>query len=528
MANTPSDGMARSRARFSVRALMLAVVGVCGVMAGGARAGEIGDPLWEALEKLAAGPALVVPEVQGSRPGHERDAAGGSGPVELVVELDLAPGAPALPFRLDIVRASARGEWRAAGIEESGLALAQAGRAAGRVPPEGARASRVECELINGRERIGGIEGVAVYDDRGAEPRAWVMLRIPAYDAALYVESGGSAGEPAGDGREAAREVGRVAWVTPRPGGEVAVVGGRARFAAASGERFAALEAGAGVAAGLGGFGGTWRVRFATDPDEAVGRFTVDERTGEAAGTFLTTTGDARFLAGRVDGRTLRLSAFDGAHAFLYRASLGEGGATLAGEFWSGTWHHEAWAGVRDDGAALADGFAQTRVVGDVGELEALTLTDTGGAAVAVGAVAPAGTPRIVELFGSWCPNCHDAAELMKELDRAYGPRGLRVVGLALEHQTDAGAARRRVESFVRRRGIGYPVLVAAGLSDKAKASAALGFLDQFKAFPTTIFIGRDGAVRAVHTGFSGPATGESHVALRARFYELAEELVRE
>ena len=45
-------------------------------------------------------------------------------------------------------------------------------------------------------------------------------------------------------------------------------------------------------------------------------------------------------------------------------------------------------------------------------------------------------------------------------------------------------------------------------------------------AFPTVLFLHGDGRIRAIHTGFTGPATGEAYVQLRARFESLAQELV--
>jgi hypothetical protein len=36
--------------------------------------------------------------------------------------------------------------------------------------------------------------------------------------------------------------------------------------------------------------------------------------------------------------------------------------------------------------------------------------------------------------------------------------------------------------------------------------------LQSFVAFPTTIFIDRKGNVRKIHTGYSGPATGDHYV----------------
>ena len=133
-----------------------------------------------------------------------------------------------------------------------------------------------------------------------------------------------------------------------------------------------------------------------------------------------------------------------------------------------------------------------------------------------------AGTVRIVEVFGSWCPNCHDAAAYTVELDRRYGPRGLRILGLAFELTGMFQRDVRQVRKFVERHEVKYPILIA-GLSDKEEASKSLPVLDRVRAYPTMILLGPDGGVRAVYTGFSGPATGEAHRAFRKRFEALIE-----
>ena len=82
------------------------------------------------------------------------------------------------------------------------------------------------------------------------------------------------------------------------------------------------------------------------------------------------------------------------------------------------------------------------------------------------------------------------------------------------------------VRAYIKKQRIGYPVLVG-GISDKAAASKAFPALDRVRSYPTTIFLDRNGKVRAVHTGFSGPATGDAHRRLRQRFEEIVEELIK-
>ncbi len=113
------------------------------------------------------------------------------------------------------------------------------------------------------------------------------------------------------------------------------------------------------------------------------------------------------------------------------------------------------------------------------------------------------------------------------ELHGKYKDRGLSIVGLAFEHTGNFERDARQVRRFAKRYGVEYPLLVA-GLSDKKAASKAFPLLDRVRSYPTTIFLHADGRVRAVHTGYAGPATGLANYELRAKFESLIEELLAE
>lgn len=268
--------------------------------------------------------------------------------------------------------------------------------------------------------------------------------------------------------------------------------------------------------------GGRWSVTFAGSDDPAVALF-EHQPDGTVTGTVMTTTGDYRYLAGNLEGDRLRLSCFDGAHAFLFDARVLADGS-LRGDFWSRDTWHEAWTARRDETAKLPDAFAMTTWNSDRSPDE-LFFPDLSGRLRSFNDPAFQGKARIVVVFGTWCPNCHDASTYLVELQRRYGPHGLKVLGLAFELTGEFARDAQQVRTYVKRHGITYPVLVA-GVSDKKKASAALPVLDRLRAYPTTIFLDAAGKVHAVHTGFSGPATGEAHQKLRAKFEGLIEEML--
>jgi thiol-disulfide isomerase/thioredoxin len=131
----------------------------------------------------------------------------------------------------------------------------------------------------------------------------------------------------------------------------------------------------------------------------------------------------------------------------------------------------------------------------------------------------------LVDVFGSWCPNCNDLADLHARWYREYHERGLEIVGLAYEMTGEPERDREYVKKYAKRHGIEYPLLLA-GTEDKAQASKTLPDLSEVVAFPTTIFIGRDGKVKKVYSGFAGPATGRHHRRLVRDHEKLIEELL--
>lgn len=277
------------------------------------------------------------------------------------------------------------------------------------------------------------------------------------------------------------------------------------------------------VQAGLDQFVGRWDVKFESSEDPAVGIFKNVE--GHLEGTFLTTTGDYRFLCGNAADGILNLSCFDGGHAFLFRASPDHEGQ-LKGHFWSSNTWHEKWTARKNANASLPDSFQQTSAVVSA-NMDALRFPGLDGIERSINDPMFAGKARIIYVFGSWCPNCHDAAAYFAELERRFGGQGLSIMGLAFELTGDFDVDRRQVKRYAERHGTSYPILIA-GLSDKKKASEKLPILDRVRSYPTTIFLDRENRIRAVHTGFSGPATGVEYERLQERFELLIAELLED
>jgi thiol-disulfide isomerase/thioredoxin len=230
-------------------------------------------------------------------------------------------------------------------------------------------------------------------------------------------------------------------------------------------------------------------------------------------------------LAGEVSGGKLRLATFDGAHAFLFDAVIQTDGS-IAGDFWSGNSWHETWTAIRDDRAELPDGFDEVHLTGPA-DWSKVMVQDNQGQRLSLADAKVFGELTIVNVFGSWCPNCHDEAAYLVELDQKYASSGLHIVGLAFEASGEFDQDISQVGRYAARHSVGYPLFLA-GESDKEKVAKALPFLDKFKAFPTSLFVDRSGKVIAVYSGFSGPATGQAHEDLKRRFEEIIRRELRD
>ncbi|GAA3760687.1 TlpA disulfide reductase family protein [Terriglobus aquaticus] len=128
----------------------------------------------------------------------------------------------------------------------------------------------------------------------------------------------------------------------------------------------------------------------------------------------------------------------------------------------------------------------------------------------------------IAAVGGSWCPNCHDEAPLLVDLYNRFHSRGLEVVDLSFEEE-DQLHNPERLRAFVARYRVPYTVLLV-GTPDQLNQKLPQG--KNLNSWPTSFFIGRDGLVKQVHAGFSGPATGAAYTELREETIALIERLL--
>jgi len=271
---------------------------------------------------------------------------------------------------------------------------------------------------------------------------------------------------------------------------------------------------------------GRWQVNFVDDEGNktiSVGEFT--QNNSKVIGTFLTTTGDYRYLNGFVKSNDLQLSTFDGAHVFLFKAKLKKDGK-LYGDFWSGTQWHENWTGVRNEKAALPDEDSLTFLKKGHNRIS-FSLEDIYGNKVSLSDKKFKGKVVLVNLAGSWCPNCNDEARYLSEYYKKKKNKGLEIISLMFENYKDKNKNIRQIKRFRDKFDIKYDLLYA-GINNKGVAAKLLPMLNTVLAFPTTIFIGRNGEVRKITTGFSGPGTGKHYIKFLEKFDLFVNHLLNE
>ncbi len=274
---------------------------------------------------------------------------------------------------------------------------------------------------------------------------------------------------------------------------------------------------------------GKWATNFGSktgkvDTVNAVGVF--DQKGNHLTGTFLTPTGDYRYLEGNVVGDSLFLSCFDGSHVYLFKAKHNPATKTLTGGLWAGIAGYEPWAARFDPKAELPDPAKLTYLKPGVKTLTA-SFPEPNGKVVSLTDPQFKGKVTIVQILGSWCPNCMDETNFLSPWYKRNRQRGVEILGLAFERSPEMAESGPKIERMKQRFQIDYPI-VLAGTNDKAKASKALPDLNAVVAFPTTLFIDKKGQVRHIHTGFSGPGTGKYYEQYVDEFNRLIDKLLAE
>ncbi|MEY4930263.1 MAG: hypothetical protein RI909_987 [Bacteroidota bacterium] len=271
-------------------------------------------------------------------------------------------------------------------------------------------------------------------------------------------------------------------------------------------------------------FTGKYSLEFQTPTERYVSVGIFKQTGNEVTGTFLTPTGDYRYLQGNVVDDQLMLSTFDGNHAFVFTAHFE--GDSIKGNYYSGKSSLETWKGIKNENASMPDSESLTFLKPGFETLD-FNFPDVNGNKINSADDRFKNKVVILQIFGTWCPNCMDETKFLTKWYAENKDRGVEILGLAYERKDDFDYASGRVKKMKEKLKVGYDFVIA-GTNDKVKASETLPALNRVLAFPTTIFIGKDGKVKHIHTGFSGPGTGIYFDQFKERFNQIVNELLAE
>jgi thiol-disulfide isomerase/thioredoxin len=271
---------------------------------------------------------------------------------------------------------------------------------------------------------------------------------------------------------------------------------------------------------------GLWTIgNVNSNKGEAAWRFIVRQSGAEVTAAILRVDGDTGALAGTFRNGKFIVSHFSGARPLLLELTPQKDGSL------------EIVRNRTDKMVAIKDAEAKLKGVAEPTDpsrhssvknpTEPLKFSfpDVTGKMVSSTDERFRGKVVIVGIGGSWCPNCHDEAPFLSELYTKYKDKGLEIVELSFEEEAQKTKGYPRLAAFNKRYGVNYTVLLAG---DQADVAEKVPQIHNLNSFPTTIFVGRDGLVRAVHAGFAGAVSGVFHENAKEEITATVERLLAE
>jgi len=268
------------------------------------------------------------------------------------------------------------------------------------------------------------------------------------------------------------------------------------------------------TATGVPSIDGLWEIEVKSPKGESAWRFIVKQSGADVSAAILRVDGDTGALTGRYEQGKFVLSHFSGERPYLLDASpRADGGLDLVLSDYSGKRELLAYRPADARAKGLPEPTDPTRHtrVADPSQPLVYSFPDVDGHLVSSNDPRFRSKVVLVNITGSWCPNCHDEAPFLAALYRKYHSRGLEIVALDFEEQEQLQGLT-RLRAFIKHYGIEYTVLVGG---QPGEVNQKLPQLVNLNAWPTTLVIGRDGLVKAIHVGFASAASGEFNPELK-------------
>ena len=356
-------------------------------------------------------------------------------------------------------------------------------------------------EIINGDERIK-VEDIKIAKDRRTA-RDTMFIDFPEYDSYIHVECE----EGVMEGKWVVRS--KKDYAIPF----IAKYGKDYRFSELSKEPIFDIS---------GEWPTTFGIEGSEDQYDAVAEF--KQNGNHLTGTFRTETGDYRFLEGCIQSDKIYLSTFDGSHAFLFEGKVAAD-STIEGIFRSGTHYRTVWTADKNKNLKLASPDSLTYML-DSSNSFSFDFENSSGGRINLADKAYKDKVKIIQIMGTWCPNCKDETEFLTSYLKENPSDKLAVIGLAFEKYEDTNKAIETIDRYRKKMNIPYPIAYG-GNYRKKEASKVLPMINQVISYPTLIFLDHNNVVRKIHTGFNGPATSK-YAAFTEEFNTFVKSLIDE
>jgi thiol-disulfide isomerase/thioredoxin len=249
----------------------------------------------------------------------------------------------------------------------------------------------------------------------------------------------------------------------------------------------------------------------------AVGLFDIADN-GFIYGTFATQFGDFRALKGTVVNNQLRLSGFDGVRISYFFADI-KGDSLINGVIVNQKGLSAKWAAEKSDTPHLKNPQEITYYEPENNTFKA-NIFNLKGEPVSY---QPTGKLAIIQISGTWCPNCKDETKLLTEMYNKYSDKGLEIITVGFERQKDMQEVEKRLLRY--KESYKAPYTFFYGGEPKAEfIEKAFPGIQNFYSYPSTIFVNDKSEVITVFSGFYGPETGILHL----RHIETIEAIIKE
>jgi len=163
--------------------------------------------------------------------------------------------------------------------------------------------------------------------------------------------------------------------------------------------------------------------------------------------TFMSITGDSRYLEGVVQGNNFYLSSFIGSGPAYYTGTFDATGQI------TGTAGGQPFTATKNADAALPDPYKLTYLKDGYTTLD-ISLPDVDGNKISLKDEKYKNKVVIVTITGTWCPNCIDEAGFLAPWYKKNKGRGVEAIGVHYERKTDPVYVKNAIENFKKRFGI--------------------------------------------------------------------------